>query len=49
MGTLKNDCVFNTYSTYFYQTTPFGCDWYDNYRNNALLTSYDHKKKGIDH
>jgi hypothetical protein len=49
LSAIKNGGGLHTLSTYFYQATRFGSDWYDNYRNNALLTSYDHKKKGIDH
>ena len=35
---------------YFYPIRKPGADWYDNYRDKALLTSYDHTEtKGIDH
>lgn len=35
---------------YFYQISQSSSDWYDNYRDKALLTSYDHTQtKGIDH
>lgn len=33
---------------YFYPIAERPFYWYDNYRNKALLTSYDDKEKGID-
>lgn len=47
---VKRSCSDMFANPYFYQIRKPAADWYDNYRDKALLTSYDHTKtKGIDH